>query len=64
MANLTDFLQSKNCDAAIQASNSYTWKGDWWLADLFPYSHTTTPNRKSCFYSDVGGPRPIPQLRT
>jgi prepilin-type processing-associated H-X9-DG protein len=22
---------------------------------MFPYSHTTTPNRKSCFYNDVGG---------
>ena len=36
-------------------SGSYTWKGDWWLADLFSYSHTTTPNRKSCWYSDAGG---------
>jgi prepilin-type processing-associated H-X9-DG protein len=50
-----DFLQAAGCDTAVQGTNSYTWKGDWWLADLFPYSHTTTPNRKSCFYNDVGG---------
>jgi prepilin-type N-terminal cleavage/methylation domain-containing protein/prepilin-type processing-associated H-X9-DG protein len=50
-----DFQQAAACDRAVQGTNSYTWKGDWWLADLFPYSHTTTPNRKSCFYNDVGG---------
>ena len=50
-----DFLQAANCDQAVQGTNSYTWKGDWWIADLFPYSHTTTPNRKSCFYADVPG---------
>ena len=50
-----DVLQALNCDQAAQGTNSYTWKGDWWIADLFPYSHTTTPNRKSCFYNDVGG---------
>ena len=38
-----------------QNGNSYTWKGDWWIADMFSYSHTSTPNRKSCWYSDVGG---------
>jgi len=50
-----DFLISKACDASVQSSGTYTWKGDWWLADLFSYSHTTTPNRKSCWYSDVPG---------
>ena len=50
-----DFQLAANCDQAVQAGSSYTWKGDWWLADLFPYSHTSTPNRKSCFYGDVGG---------
>src|SRR4029077_11378998 len=50
-----DFLMSTACDQSVQAGNSYTWKGDWWLADLFPYSHTSTPNRKSCFYADVPG---------
>jgi len=50
-----DFLASKNCDQAVIDGNTYTWKGDWWIADLFSYSHTTTPNRKSCWYADVPG---------
>ena len=50
-----DFQLAAACDRAVQSGSSYTWKGDWWLADLFPYSHTSTPNRKSCFYGDVGG---------
>jgi prepilin-type N-terminal cleavage/methylation domain-containing protein/prepilin-type processing-associated H-X9-DG protein len=42
------------CDqsGAVQV---YTWKGDWWFNDKFSYSHTQTPNRRSCWYSDVGG---------
>ena len=51
----TDFLMSQQCDATPQNGSSYTWKGDWWIADMFSYSHTTTPNRKSCWYSDVAG---------
>jgi prepilin-type N-terminal cleavage/methylation domain-containing protein/prepilin-type processing-associated H-X9-DG protein len=46
------------CDATqinSPAGSPYTWKGDWWVADLFSYSHDTTPNRKSCWYSDVNG---------
>jgi prepilin-type N-terminal cleavage/methylation domain-containing protein/prepilin-type processing-associated H-X9-DG protein len=50
-----DFLISKACDQAVQSSGTYTWKGDWWLGDLFSYSHTTTPNRKSCWFSDIQG---------
>jgi len=50
-----DFLQAQACDRALIDANTYTWKGDWWLADLFSYSHTTTPNRKSCNYADIGG---------
>jgi prepilin-type N-terminal cleavage/methylation domain-containing protein/prepilin-type processing-associated H-X9-DG protein len=50
-----DFLSAQACNAAPQTTGSYTWKGDWWIADMFAYSHTTTPNSKSCFYSDVNG---------
>jgi prepilin-type N-terminal cleavage/methylation domain-containing protein/prepilin-type processing-associated H-X9-DG protein len=50
-----DFLMAQACDATPQGPNSWTWKGDWWIADLFSYSHTSTPNRKSCWYGDVGG---------
>jgi len=47
-----DLLHSKACDNVIQ--QEYTWKGDWWIGDLTTYSHTTTPNRKSCIYTDIG----------
>src|SRR5262249_23748062 len=33
----------------------YTWKGDWWIDDKFSYSHTQTPNRRSCWYNDASG---------
>jgi prepilin-type processing-associated H-X9-DG protein len=45
---------AKICDQSGQVQ-LYTWKGDWWIADLFSYSHTQTPNRRSCWYDDVGG---------
>jgi prepilin-type N-terminal cleavage/methylation domain-containing protein/prepilin-type processing-associated H-X9-DG protein len=50
-----DFLIAQACNAAPQTTGSYTWKGDWWIGDMFSYSHTTTPNSKSCFYNDVNG---------
>jgi prepilin-type N-terminal cleavage/methylation domain-containing protein/prepilin-type processing-associated H-X9-DG protein len=52
-----DYLMAQLCDQQQMVSGTppYTWKGDWWLADLFSYSHTTTPNRKSCWYSDANG---------
>jgi len=50
-----DVLASQNCDQAVIDANTYTWKGDWWIGDMFSYSHTTTPNRKSCSYADVPG---------
>jgi prepilin-type N-terminal cleavage/methylation domain-containing protein/prepilin-type processing-associated H-X9-DG protein len=60
--NVADFAGQLNMDTKIAqlcdqsgAVQLYTWKGDWWLADLFSYSHTQTPNRRSCWYNDVGG---------
>ena len=50
-----DFKFAQACNASPQTTASYTWKGDWWIADMFSYSHTTTPNSKSCFYNDVNG---------
>jgi prepilin-type processing-associated H-X9-DG protein len=49
-----DSLISKACDNTT-AAVTYTWKGDWWIADLFSYSHTSPPNHRSCWYNDVGG---------
>jgi prepilin-type processing-associated H-X9-DG protein len=56
------FAGSPNLDAQVSLAcdnqwthQIYTWKGDWWIADLFSYSHTTPPNHRSCWYSDIGG---------
>jgi prepilin-type N-terminal cleavage/methylation domain-containing protein/prepilin-type processing-associated H-X9-DG protein len=48
-----DFQLAQICEQTTQ--QDYTWKGDWWIGDQFSYMHTQTPNRKSCWYSDVGG---------
>jgi prepilin-type N-terminal cleavage/methylation domain-containing protein/prepilin-type processing-associated H-X9-DG protein len=48
-----DLQHAKACDTSV--NQAYTWKGDWWIADLTTYTHTQLPNRKSCYYSDVGG---------
>jgi len=54
-----DLTIAQQCDQS-SAVQVYTWKGDWWIADLFSYSHTQTPNRRSCWYmeggSDIGRP--------
>ena len=54
----SDVLIAKACDNEFDNLNTnlyYTWKGDWWIADLFSYSHTQTPNRLSCWYNDING---------
>jgi prepilin-type N-terminal cleavage/methylation domain-containing protein/prepilin-type processing-associated H-X9-DG protein len=48
-----DLLHAKACDQS--PNQAYTWKGDWWIADLTTYTHTQLPNRKSCWYSDIPG---------
>jgi prepilin-type processing-associated H-X9-DG protein len=54
--NNINLLATQNCNqAVITTTNTYTWKGDWWVGDLFSYSHTAPPNNKSCWYSDVPG---------
>ena len=50
-----NFLAAQNCNQAVITSGTYTWKGDWWVGDLFSYSHTAPPNSKSCWYADVPG---------
>jgi prepilin-type N-terminal cleavage/methylation domain-containing protein/prepilin-type processing-associated H-X9-DG protein len=61
-ASVTSFAGQMNMDLQIaQACDQspqtqlYTWKGDWWIADLFSYSHTQTPNRRSCWYTEAQG---------
>ena len=46
---------SRDCDNVSGTVNIYTWKGDWWIADLFSFSTTSPPNHRSCWYSDVPG---------
>jgi prepilin-type N-terminal cleavage/methylation domain-containing protein/prepilin-type processing-associated H-X9-DG protein len=48
-----DLRHARACDTSF--NQAYTWKGDWWIADLTTYTHTQLPNRKSCYYSDIGG---------
>ncbi len=51
-----DYLFQQICDSQGSAFvQQYTWKGDWWLNDKFSYSHSLTPNRRSCWYTDVPG---------
>jgi len=50
-----DLLYAQDC----QSSNTqnWTWKGDWWISSASnTYSHTQTPNRKSCYYTGTGQP--------
>ena len=56
-ANLpnADYLFQQICDSQQSGLvQQWTWKGDWWIADKFSYSHSSTPNRRSCWYSDQG----------
>jgi prepilin-type processing-associated H-X9-DG protein len=51
-----DYALQQICDSAASGTSQiYTWKGDWWLNDKFSYTHTMTPNRRACWYTDIGG---------
>jgi prepilin-type processing-associated H-X9-DG protein len=51
-----DVLQGRACDAGN--TQNWTWKGDWWISgQSATYSHTQTPNRKSCYYPGIGQPQ-------
>lgn len=51
-----DQLYAADCNALpANTVQAWTWKGDWWASgNTATYSHTQTPNRRSCFYSGVG----------
>jgi prepilin-type processing-associated H-X9-DG protein len=53
--NNVNLLAATACNQSVINSNTYTWKGDWWVGDLFSYSHTAPPNSKSCWYNDAPG---------
>jgi prepilin-type N-terminal cleavage/methylation domain-containing protein/prepilin-type processing-associated H-X9-DG protein len=45
------------CDGIAISNNNqnWQWKGEWWgFGGTTIYSHTQTPNRTSCAYSDIG----------
>jgi prepilin-type processing-associated H-X9-DG protein len=45
-----DVQYARDCEASTQ--RAWTWKGDYWIsARSSTYSHTQTPNRKSCYYT-------------
>jgi len=48
--NVADIQYARDCEQSTVLV--WTWKGDWWIGDQFTYSHTTTPNRKSCLYTN------------
>ncbi|WP_422931641.1 DUF1559 domain-containing protein [Singulisphaera sp. PoT] len=50
-----DIQQAQACQQAT--TRNWTWKGDWWISgQSATYTHTQTPNKKSCYYSDIGQP--------
>jgi len=49
-------LYAADCNAIPStATQGWTWKGDWWASgNTATYSHTQTPNRRSCYYTNPG----------
>lgn len=48
-----------SCDGDPRATQNWTWKGDWWISgNTSTYSHTQTPNRRSCYYADTVNAQP------
>jgi len=51
-----DWLQAQACQNN-GVTRSWGWKGEFWMmGDRQGYSHTQTPNRRSCSWTDVGVP--------
>jgi prepilin-type N-terminal cleavage/methylation domain-containing protein/prepilin-type processing-associated H-X9-DG protein len=53
--NCTDLFFALQCNStAVNAANqAWGWKGEWWgFGGTMIYSHTQTPNRTACEYSD------------
>jgi len=49
------FLQACAAAPITSANQNWTWKGEWWgFGGTSIYSHTVTPNRPACAYSDIG----------
>jgi prepilin-type N-terminal cleavage/methylation domain-containing protein/prepilin-type processing-associated H-X9-DG protein len=49
-----DWLHAQACQNNGLTRN-WNWKGEWWIqGDRNQYSHTQPPNRRSCFYANIG----------
>lgn len=49
------FMQLCNTVPVTNANYNWGWKGEWWMfGGTSIYSHTQTPNRTNCAYSDIG----------
>jgi prepilin-type N-terminal cleavage/methylation domain-containing protein/prepilin-type processing-associated H-X9-DG protein len=49
-----DWLQAQQCQNN-GITRDWGWKGEWWIqGDRNNYSHTQTPNRRSCNYANIG----------
>ncbi|MGP0066600.1 MAG: DUF1559 domain-containing protein [Isosphaeraceae bacterium] len=52
----TDVQYLQACQVNLaNPSQNWGWKGEWWImSGASIYSHTLTPNRLACEYSDIG----------
>ncbi len=49
----TDFQFNQACQVNfLTTAQAWSWKGEWWAYCPKIYSHTITPNRYACAYSD------------
>ena len=54
-----DWLAAQDCQTNNTYGQAYYWKGEFALSGGHNiYSHTQTPNRRSCYYSGVTNPYP------
>jgi prepilin-type N-terminal cleavage/methylation domain-containing protein/prepilin-type processing-associated H-X9-DG protein len=54
-AGMLNANQLYAADCQSNKTQNWTWKGDWWISSRSnSYSHTQTPNRKSCYYAGTG----------
>jgi len=50
-----DWQAAQSCHNNPNAVRNWTWKGEWvYYGKTFHYSHTQTPNRRSCVQGDFG----------
>ena len=54
-ANFLQVYQNYQACQNLGKTQDWGWKGEWWIeGDRQSYTHTMLPNRRSCFYQDLG----------